>query len=50
MPTLLLIMLIVLPIGVLPTWPYTAGWGFYPSCGLGLLMLIVIVLLIASRI
>lgn len=41
-------MLVALLIGVLPTWPYAAGWGVYPNRGLGVLMLIVIVLLIAG--
>lgn len=50
MPTILLIILIVLLLGALPTWPYSAGWGYYPSGGLGLVVLIVIVLLLAGRI
>jgi hypothetical protein len=41
---LLLILLLVLLFGALPLWPYSAGWGYYPSGGLGLLLLIVIVL------
>ena len=48
--TILLIILILLLIGALPTWPYSTGWGYYPSGGVGLLLLIVIVLLIAGRI
>jgi hypothetical protein len=48
--TLLLIILIVLLLGALPTWPYSAGWGYYPSGGLGLVVLIVIVLLLMGRI
>ncbi len=47
MSTLLLIVLIILLIGALPTWPYSAGWGYYPSGGLGLLLIIVLVLLFA---
>jgi hypothetical protein len=50
MPTLLLIILIVLLLGALPTWPYSAGWGYYPSGGLGLVVLIVLVLLLLGRI
>ena len=50
MPTLLLIILIILLLGALPTWPYSAGWGYYPSSGLGLVVLIVIVLLLMGRI
>jgi hypothetical protein len=49
-PTLLLIVLIVLLLGALPTWPYSAGWGYYPSGGLGLVLLIVVILLLAGRI
>jgi hypothetical protein len=48
--TILLIILIILLIGALPTWPYSAGWGYYPTGGFGLLLLIVIVLLVAGRI
>ena len=47
--TLLLIILVILLLGVLPTWPYSAGWGYYPSGGLGLLLLIVIILLLVRR-
>lgn len=42
--TILIIVLILLLIGALPTWPYSSGWGYYPSGGLGLLVLILIVL------
>jgi Protein of unknown function (DUF3309) len=48
--TLLLIILIVLVLGALPTWPYSAGWGYYPSGGLGLVVLIVVILLVMGRI
>ena len=50
MPTLLLIILIILLLGALPSWPYSAGWGYYPSGGLGLVLLVVIVLLLVGRI
>ena len=50
MSTLLLIILIVLLLGALPTWPYSSGWGYYPSGGMGLVVLIVIVLLLMGRI
>ncbi len=50
MSTLLLIVLIILLLGALPTWPYSAGWGYYPSGGLGLVLLVVIVLLLVGRI
>ena len=50
MSTILLIILIILLLGALPTWPYSSGWGYYPSGGLGLIVLIVIVLLVLGRI
>lgn len=50
MYTLLVIILIVLLLGALPTWPYSGDWGYYPSGGLGLVLLIVIVLLLMGRI
>jgi hypothetical protein len=46
MRLLLLIVLIILVIGALPTWPYSAGWGFYPSGGIGLLVVILVVVLL----
>jgi hypothetical protein len=48
--TILLIVLVLLLIGALPTWPYSAGWGYYPTGGVGLLLVIVIVLLAMGRI
>jgi hypothetical protein len=50
MSTILLIILIVLLLGALPTWPYSGGWGYYPSGGLGLVLLIVVILLVMGRI
>ena len=50
MSTVLLIILIILLLGALPTWPYSGGWGYYPSGGLGLILLIVIILLVLGRI
>ena len=44
MGTILLIIVILLIIGALPTWPYSAGWGYYPTGGLGLVLVIVLVL------
>jgi hypothetical protein len=43
---ILLIIVIVLLIGALPTWPYSSGWGYYPAGGLGTILIIVIVLLL----
>jgi hypothetical protein len=48
MGTILLIILILLIVGALPTWPYSSGWGYYPSGGLGLILVIIIVLLLAG--
>ena len=44
--TLLLIILILLLIGALPTWPYSAGWGYYPSGGAGAILVILVVLIV----
>ncbi|HVH80452.1 MAG TPA: DUF3309 family protein [Stellaceae bacterium] len=46
MRLLILILLVVLLIGALPTWPYSGGWGYYPSGGIGLLVVILIVVLL----
>jgi hypothetical protein len=48
--TILIIILILLLIGGLPTWPYSSGWGYYPSGGLGLILIIIIVLVALGRI
>jgi hypothetical protein len=48
--TILLIILIILLIGALPTWGYSSGWGYYPSGGLGLLLVIIIVLIALGRV
>ena len=50
MSTILLIILILLLVGALPSWPYSSGWGYYPSAGLGLVLLILVVLLLMGRI
>lgn len=49
MRTILLIILIILLLGALPTWPYSTGWGYYPSGGLGLIVLIVIILAVMGK-
>ena len=43
---LLLLIVLLLVVGAFPTWPYSAGWGYYPSGGLGLVLLILLVLLV----
>jgi hypothetical protein len=50
MNLLLLIVLIVLLIGALPTWPYSSRWGYYPSGGLGLILVILLLLVLLGRI
>ncbi len=47
---LLFVVLIVLLIGALPTWPYSAGWGYYPSGLLGTVLLIVLILVLLGRV
>jgi hypothetical protein len=47
---LLMIILIVLVLGLLPAWPYSGGWGYYPSGGLGLILIIVLILMLLGRI
>lgn len=49
MGTIVLIILILLLIGALPAWPYSSGWGYWPSGGLGLILLIVIILALTGR-
>lgn len=49
MGTILLIILVVILVGALPTWPYSGGWGYYPSGGVGLIVLILLVLLLMGR-
>jgi hypothetical protein len=49
MRTILLIILILLLIGAFPAWPYNTGWGYYPSGGIGLILLIVLILALTGR-
>lgn len=49
MYTILLVLLVLLLLGALPTWPYSRSWGYYPSGGLGLVVIVVLVLLLAGR-
>ena len=44
MRLILLILVIILLVGALPTWPYSSGWGYYPAGGLGTILVIVIIL------
>ena len=50
MSTILLILLVLLLVGALPTWPHSSKWGYYPSGGLGLVLLIVLILALTGRI
>ena len=47
--TSLLIILIIILVGALPTWPYSSGWGYYPSGGLGLVVVILLILVLMGR-
>jgi hypothetical protein len=46
---ILVIIVVILLLGALPTWPYSAGWGYYPSGGLGLILLILLILVLAKK-
>jgi hypothetical protein len=48
--TILLILMIVLLLGALPTWPHSRSWGYYPSGTLGIILVVVVVLLLMGRI
>jgi hypothetical protein len=48
MRLVILILVILLLLGGLPTWPYSAGWGYYPSGGLGLVLVILVILMLAK--
>ncbi len=50
MSTLLLIILILLVVGALPNWGYSRGWGYYPSGGIGLIFLILLILILTGRV
>lgn len=48
--TILLIILLLLLIGALPTWPYSRGWGYYPGGGLGVVLIVVLILVLMGHI
>jgi hypothetical protein len=50
MVTILIVILILFLLGALPTWPHSKNWGYYPSGGIGLILLILIILLLLGRI
>ena len=49
MLTILLVVLVLMLLGALPAWPYSRAWGYYPSGGLGLIVVVVLVLLLVGR-
>jgi len=49
MSLLVLLIVVILLIGVLPTWPYAAGWGYYPSGAVGIVLIVLVVLLLTGR-
>lgn len=46
---ILIILLVIVLIGALPTWPYSSAWGYYPTGGIGLVLLIIIILVAMGR-
>jgi Protein of unknown function (DUF3309) len=48
--TVLLVILLLMLIGVLPVWPHSSAWGYYPSGGLGVLLVVLVILLLAGRV
>ena len=49
MITVLLVVVVLMLLGALPAWPHSRGWGYYPSGGLGLIVLVLVVLLLTGR-
>jgi uncharacterized protein DUF3309 len=47
--TVLIVVLLLMALGSLPSWPYSSGWGYYPSGGFGLVLLILVVLALSGR-
>jgi hypothetical protein len=50
MGTILIVILVLVLVGALPTWPHSKSWGYYPSGGVGLILLILVILLLMGRI
>ena len=50
MITVLIVILLLMALGSLPSWPYSSGWGYYPSGGFGLVLLILLILVLLGRI
>jgi len=49
MLTILLVVLVLMLLGAMPSWPHSRGWGYYPSGGLGLVLLVLVVLILSGR-
>jgi Protein of unknown function (DUF3309) len=49
MSTIVIVVLVLLLLGALPTWPHSANWGYYPSGGLGLILLVLVILALTGR-
>jgi hypothetical protein len=49
MPTILMVILVLMLLGAVPAWPHSRGWGYYPSGGLGLVVLVLVVLMLSGR-
>jgi len=49
MLTILIVLLVLMLIGAAPSWPYSRNWGYFPSGGLGLVLLVVVILLLTGR-
>jgi hypothetical protein len=47
--TILLVVVVLMLLGVMPTWPHSRGWGYYPSGGLGLVLLVLVILMLSGR-
>jgi len=50
MLTILLVVVILMMLGAIPAWPHSRGWGYYPSSGLGLVLLVLVILLLSGRV
>ena len=49
MLTILLVIVVLMLLGVLPSWPHSRGWGYYPSGGLGLVLVVLVILILSGR-
>ena len=49
MLTILLVVVVLMLLGAMPTWPHSRGWGYYPSGGLGLVLLVLVILMVSGR-